>query len=644
MMAVAMAKARNAAYAEEKAEVEVLKGQVAKHDDVSKRLRGLQGRLQGDGRSVSDSIGPIHDNTRENQIVASNIDKLIGHIEKMLVSGQDKAREEKIIKGGPAKSGIEEYIGCVRRLDRSLEQLAASKMRVQQQTVGDYNQLLSEGAARLQDFFSSTLSERSQAVEPLHYMTRKLAFPMLSPEKVSVLRSIERCLSTPNARSLSYNQRENVAVRVYAEIRSPYLTNSLQSPAIASISTSKRKNPEEPYRQGTCAISTYASALEGIFLSEFQNISNIFTREEWGFALEATCRKAMAELAKTLRELNMQIKANITAECFLAFEIIEVVTMVGQRLGQETGEPKLPFSDSLKPVRETAKASLPELLEDQRRRINSLQTLPPDGAALNFTTETMMRLQMMTAYPKCLSSILASLGDGNWNSTSSMQSTNPSASLPSLRSLDVGADGTALLFHYIFDTIDAHLTTLEARSRMVHKTKAVSGVLLYNTIAVIDRMIRSSDLASLLSGSPSTQNKIDNWRKKAAATYMDSWKEPCSALLDVIYTNRPSNRPASGASLPSADIIKGLSGKDKDAIKEKFKHFNGSFDDCVRRHKDMMPAMEREVRSGLAREINNMIEPLYARFFDKYEALDRGRGKYVRYDKGSLSGVLASLG
>ena len=639
-----MAKASNAAYAEEKAEVEVLKGQVTKHDEISKRLRSLQGRLQGEGRSVSDSIGPIHDNTRENQIIASNIEKLIGHIEKMLVSGQDKAREEMIIKGGPAKSGVEEYIGCVRRLDRALEQLAVSKMRVQQQTVGDYNQLLSEGVGRLQEFFSSTLSEKSQPVEPLHYITKKLAFPVLSSEKLSVLRSIERCLSTSSARSMSYNQRENAAVRVYVDIRSPYLANSLQSPAIASISTSKRKNPEEPYRQGTCAISTYASALEGIFLSEFQNISNIFSREEWGLVLEATCRKAMAELAKTLRELNMQIKANITSDCFLAFETVEVITRVGQRLSQEIGESKLPFSDSLKPVRETAKASLPELLEDQRRRISSLQTLPPDGAALSFTTETMTRLQMITAYPKSLSSILASLGDGNWTSASSMHSANSSTSLPSLRSLDVGADGTALLSHYILDTIDAHLTTLEARSRMIHKTKAVSGVILYNTIAVIDRMIRSSDLVSMLSGNANAQNKMDNWRKKAAATYMDSWREPCSALLDVIYTNRPSNRPASGASLPSADIIKGLSSKDKDSIKEKFKHFNGSFDDCVRRHKDMMPAMEREVRSGLAREINNMIEPLYARFFDKYEALDRGRGKYVRYDKGSLSAVLAGLG
>ncbi|MDI1485305.1 MAG: exocyst complex component exo70 [Ramalina farinacea] len=639
-----MPMARSAAYAEEKAEVEVLKGQVTKHDDISKRLRGLQGRLKGDGHSVADSIGPVRDNTREVQVIASNVEKLVKHIDTMLVSGQDKAREEKLIRAGPVKVGIEEYLNCLRRLERSLEQFSASKMKIQQQTVGDYNELLSEGLSKVQDYFRKVLSDLASPIEPLGFITKDKPFPTLPPDQLPQLRSIERCLSTPTARSLSYNQRENVLIRTYPETRANYLSSSLQSLSLASITTSKRRNADEPYRQGNSAIGSYAIALEGIFRSEFHNISAIFSREDWGVVFEATCRKALAELAKTLRELNMQIKANITTDCFLGYEIIETITQASQRLGQETGELKLPFSDALKPVRETAKSSIPELLEDQRRRITSMQTLPVDGAAMPFTTETMTRLQTMTAYPKSLSSILASLGDGNWTSGNSLQSMNSSASLPSLRSLDVGADGTALLAHYVLDTIDTHLITLEARSRMLHKSKAVSGVMIYNTVALIDRMIRSSDLASLLSGSGSAQSKMDNWRKKATATYMDSWKEPCSALLDVVYMSRPSNRPQSQSSLSSAEIVKSLSSKDKDSIKEKFKHFNASFDECVRRHKEMMPAMEREVRSGLAREIGNMTEPLYTRFFDRYEAMDRGRGKYVKYDKGSLSAILAGLG
>ena len=413
---------------------------------------------------------------------------------------------------------------------------------------------------------------------------------------------------------------------------------------MATISTSKRKNVDDPYRQGTSAIGTYARAIEGLFLSELQNISAIFPRDDWGTAIEETCRKALVDFAKTLRELNIYIKLNLTTDCFLAFEIIEIVTSVAHRVNSATGDVKLPFADALKPIRETAKSSLPDLIEDQRRRISAMATLPPNGSAVPFTSETMQRLQTFTAYPKSLSSILTSLGDGNWTrSSNSAHPSDSSTSIPSLKSFDVGADGNQLLTHYILDTVEAHLTSLESRARVLMKSKAVHGVFISNTTALIDRMIRSSDLASLLSSNPTAQGKIDTWRKKGTSTYMDSWREPSSALFDVQYTNRSGPRPQSGASISSADVVKQLGSKDKDAIKEKFKLFNTSFEACVKTHRELSGGMEREVKSSLGREVGNMVEPLYARFWDRYEALDRGRGKYVKYDKGTLAATLASL-
>ena len=439
----------------------------------------------------------------------------------------------------------------------------------------------------------------------------------------------------------SINPRDSPAVRIFSDLRAAYLANSLQNMALASISTSKRKNPEEPYSRGTSAVGTYASSMEGLFVAEFRNISSIFSRDDWAMIFDATCRKPMAEFAKTLRDLNAYIKSNLPTDCFLAFEILEIVGNVSHSISRETGDLKLPFSDAMKPIRETAKGCLPELLEEQRRRISSMAILPPDGAAIPYTSETMTRLQNFTLYPRAFPSILAALGDGNW--TSSTSSNQSPGSTPSLKSLDVGADGGALQAHYILDTIETHVTTLEFRGKAIHKSKAALGVFLSNTVALIDRTIRTSDLGSILGSNTTASSKLDVWRKKGTSTYLDAWREPCSALFDVQYTNRPSNRPASGASIPSTEIIKALSSKDKDAIKEKFRHFNTSFDECIRKHREMMPSMEREVKSGLGREVGNMVEPLYSRFYDRYEALDRGRGKYVKYDKGALAGLLAGL-
>lgn len=97
---MAVTKARNAAYAEEKAEVEVLKGQVMKYAELGKKLQGLESRLQGGGKNVSQSIGPIQDNTRQNQTVANNIDKVNSQIDRMLEPSQDKSKEARIIQAG----------------------------------------------------------------------------------------------------------------------------------------------------------------------------------------------------------------------------------------------------------------------------------------------------------------------------------------------------------------------------------------------------------------------------------------------------------------------------------------------------------------------------------------------------------------
>ena len=429
-------------------------------------------------------------------------------------------------------------------------------------------------------------------------------------------------------------------MRIYTEARGQYLSNSLANLASATITTSKRKNPDEVYRQGTSGIGTYASGIEGMFLSEFGNISAVFPREDWGVAFESTCRKSLAEFAKTLRELNMLIKTNLTTDCFLAYEIIEIVTNLSFRLDSKTGELKLPFADALKPIRETAKTSLSELVEDVRRRVQSMQTLPIDGSSLPFTAEVMTRLQTMTLYPQPLASIMASLGDGNWNPGSTVN-TASTTSIPSTKGFDVGADGNQLLAHYILDTIETLLTSLDAKARNSVRSKSLLGVFIANNVALIDRMIRSSDLGDVLatSGAPA---KIDSWRKKGTSAYLDSWREPCSALMDVQYTNRGARPPSGNAGIiDSAAVIKGLGSKDKDSIKEKFKSFNASFEDLCQKHKTMF--MEREVRSQLAREVQAMVEPLYARFWDRYHEIDKGKGKYVKYDKGSLAANLAIL-
>lgn len=429
-------------------------------------------------------------------------------------------------------------------------------------------------------------------------------------------------------------QGEDPAVAIFAETRGPYITQSLQNLSIASINTSKRRPTDGPYKQGTNGISVYSTALEQFVLVEYEMIVKIFTGDRQGWALQATCKSALASFSTTLRELNNHIRSNLMTDCFLAFEIIEIVTAMSYRLDSKTGELKSLFIEALRPVRETAKSSLSELLEETKKKATSITVLPPDGGIVSLVNEVMSSLSTLTGYSGPLASILSSLGDGNWRSKSNAPSTTP---------LDVGPDSSTLFSHFILDMIESLMSSLEARGRVLHRSKATLGVFISNVFCVVDRIIRQNSELSRYLGDPSAISRIDAFRKRGTSTYLDAWRETSQHLLDVQYTSRvggSATRPVSGGPIDSGAILKSLSSKDKDSIKEKFKSFNTSFDQLLAQHRALY--MEREVRGALTREVQAVIEPLYARFWDRYHDIDKGRGKYVKYDKGALSAQLSA--
>jgi exocyst complex component 7 len=631
---------------EEEAEVEVLNANLTKLKLVTKKIQGSIVRLDTSGQVVRDAIGPIYSNTQQLQITNKNIERVSEAIERLRQPLDAKGREEAVIQAGPGSAGLQQYLGALKRVDNALTDLTSSNLRSNQQAISEFNKVLTSGSSQLQDLLRHTLQEDTRSVEPLHYITKGLEFPTFSDQDVSHARQIAAAITSASAQSSRYGKRqENPAIRVYAEVRGPYLSKSLQNLATASINTSTKRGQDSGiYRQGTSGIGAYAAGLEGMIAAEAENISNIFPGTEAGQTVEVTCQSAMGDFSKTLRELNVFIKQRVLTDCFLAFEIIDLVTPISYRLEPRIGGRLKPqFSDALRPLRETARASLSELLEQTRQKASTVAVLPNDGNTVPVVSETMQRLSVLSVYSQPLKTILSSIG--NWRTASA---TNPNPN-PNIET-NAPSDSSTVLCNYLFDLIDTLLTSLETRAKSFHRSKSLQGCFLSNTFAVIDRSIRSSpDLSRHFTTSPTHTARLESWRKKASSLYLDAWKDPSSHLLDVQYTSRPSgpsgpnnaNRPASGSAVDSAAIVKALPSKDRDKIKEKFKAFNSSFDEMVARHKSLH--MEREVRSNLSREVQAMIEPLYARFWDRYHEVDKGKGKNVKYSKADLTAQLVGL-
>ncbi|KAK0627730.1 Cullin repeat-like-containing domain protein [Immersiella caudata] len=649
-MAIGLSGGRAAADEEARAEVDVLNSRLEKTTQLTKKIQACLGRLEETGKSVRDVAGPLNGETKKLQVLGNsgpprsrpgrkNIESVIAAIERLRQPADSKNDEERIIRMGPDKAGLSNYLASIKRLNKALGDMKASNLRSTKQTVDELQRLVKSGNTQLENAFDKLLRiETPRDIEPLHFITKNKPFPTLSQELNTRLGVINEYVSGVHRRQ--GGSGESPIAKIYAELRSQRLSASLVNLAAASSNTAKKKNPDAIYRAGTNGIGTYAQAMEGLFLAEYENICSIFTRDDWGPVFQATCQPALLELGRTLRELNNHIKAHMNTDCYLAYEIVEIISGLSNNLEARTGELKSSFAGFLRPVRDTAKSSLAELLEDTKRRANALQVIPADGAPLPIVSETMQRLQSMVDFLRPISSIMVSLGDGGWRSTVASARGGGGDAIPSLSSFDIGADGKEIFAHYCADTIDALMAALENRARaLLQQRKPVMGVFLANSVAIIERMVRDSELAPLLESRRGPL--LDTWRKKAASLYTDTCKDISVHLFDVIHTSR--GRPTSGGqnTIDSSAILKGLSSKDKENIKTKFAAFNLAFDEMVMRHRQY--SMEREVRQAFAKDVQNMIEPLYNRFWDRYHEVDKGKGKYVKYDKSAIAAVFLTL-
>jgi exocyst complex component 7 len=424
-------------------------------------------------------------------------------------------------------------------------------------------------------------------------------------------------------------------MRIFADIRGNYVARSLTTSSAASLSTARKQNADALYRRGTCGIGTYATALEGMIIAEFDNIKRIFAPEDWSRALMLTTKLPLNDFGKTLRDLNQHIQNNMMADCFLAYEILEIVSGLARRLDTMTSDLKRAVLDQLQPIHDTAKSVLHKLIESTKFRVQELVSLPPDGAAIPLTNDVVTRLQNLSQYQSPVSTIMSTMGEGNWSSTP------PSSASPSIRSFDTSitaSDGGHMFARYCTDTLEALVAQLDSRARLLLKTTGVQNVFMCNNVSIIESMLRQSELDVVI---PAIQPRIDIWRSKHLKLYLTTWSAASAQLLDVQYTNRASGRPTSSSAPDSASVVKSLSTKERDNIKDKFRVFNAAFDDLVAKHKSYK--MENDVRSLLGREVQRVIEPLYGRFWDRYHEVDKGKGKYVKYSKAELSAILSGL-
>ncbi|KAF2668571.1 hypothetical protein BT63DRAFT_440720 [Microthyrium microscopicum] len=645
--------ARKSAYAEESAEVEVLFANLEKLNTLTKKIQGSTNRLDASGKNVQTALGPIHGSTRNLKMIQTNVDRTLAVISRLQAPMEQRDQEETIIRADPRRVGLKEYIASMQRADQALRGLRSTSLAANQAAMRETQALVKYGARQLEEIFKQTLlaTGASDALEPLGYITKEKLFPIIPREEGPQLKMINNFIASSTTRGSQTNLSDMYSTaKLFSDIRGSYVARSVANMAAATLSTARRsKETPSVYKRGDCQISYYKVALHGMLAAEFDNIRMIFNPEEYGKILVSTARPALADFGKTLKDLNLIVQENLMTDSFLAFDVLDTSSKMGQQLGEMAGpEIQRMITELCQPIHATAKSAIPKIVEYTKTQVQRLATLPPEGAAIPVTVETLERLRSLTDFLTPVIGIMNAIGDGNWGNSPNSPT---SSSAPSLRSFDStlvgsigpGSDGVQIFVHFCGDVIETLVSTLDSRARLLLKNQGVQAVFMLNNLAVIEGMTRGHEILGdmlLKSGTHSLQPRLDLWRSKHIKLYLNYWGSASMPLLDVQYTSR-NRRSAAAVGKDSEAIVASMPSKEKEAIKEKFRAFNAAFDQLVANHKTYR--MEPQVRVLLAKEVTQLIEPLYIRFWDRYHEVDR-KGKYVKYSKEALSGQLASLG
>jgi exocyst complex protein 7 len=140
---------------------------------LTKKIQASVNRLDASGKAVQEAISPIYGNTQKLQIANTNIDRVIEAIERLRAPREHTDREERVIRAGPGRGDLRDYIASLDRTAIALTDLKRTNLRSNEKAVAQLAGLLKLGNKQLEDVFRGILNDCSrEKVQPLEYVAK----------------------------------------------------------------------------------------------------------------------------------------------------------------------------------------------------------------------------------------------------------------------------------------------------------------------------------------------------------------------------------------------------------------------------------------------------------------------------------------
>ena len=163
---------RIAAFAEERAEVEVLLNDAKKFGDLNKKIEASLSRMRTTGEVLQQARGPAYSSTQPLHHINTNVNRMLATIDSWQKPLEGKSQAEEVLRDGPSKAGVSAYMASLARVETMLAELTSKPLRVNEGATNELRALHSQGNTKLQQLFESILKEQKAKIEPLHFITK----------------------------------------------------------------------------------------------------------------------------------------------------------------------------------------------------------------------------------------------------------------------------------------------------------------------------------------------------------------------------------------------------------------------------------------------------------------------------------------
>ncbi|KAG9085523.1 hypothetical protein FS749_004353, partial [Ceratobasidium sp. UAMH 11750] len=493
---------------DELADIELLEQHLKKTSDISRKMTGILAKFDSRLVKLEKTIRPLHTATQSLSRLATNIDRTMESINAMASEKQDVVAEENLVMKGPKAGELHIYVDALERLNANIA-FQSGDPRARETA-----RLVETGAKKLCQLFTKLVAEATSypAIDPTNYLNASEEFPTIDETILAKIIPVAEALRkspTPTTHPSHPGSSAILAVvqeaqAGYADMRSQWCKKSVDGGirrvlAAADTGTDRIAIGQE-----------FGTWVNGMLLladaehKALQRCAILTGRDSIKECFEVITRPLVTSFTSSLSNLSSIVKRNLQNNIFMALAIYSSLSEAQDQytdiILRRTGRKDNDLSTGIHALRGVCIRSFPELLLEIKTPAMSPPTATPGRGEIgtgiaDVTVLAVEYLEQIPAVADAMSSMLMTLGDGNWRMGEGM--------IPGSKTRieESNEPERVILEHFTYDIISTLISTLTAISRFL-KRPALTAIFMLNNVSYIrDRILLAprSNIDDLLS-------------------------------------------------------------------------------------------------------------------------------------------------